>query len=151
MTAAPTPETGTDSVAVPTSTPNLPPPAADTDLLLRWDGTALTVTNVSGSPADITTLSMTGNNRTVDSTYWARSNPALNLASIPAGSCVGLRPLAYPDRPPLPPNCDDLGGWWSADIVYVWGGESFDVYLNGQRVATCPSSAGQCAVDLPGV
>ena len=146
VTALPTTETALS----PTNTPAQPPPAADTDLLLRWDGSALTLTNVSGSPADIRTLSMTGNNRTVDASYWANSNPSLNLGGIPNGSCVGLRPLAYPDRPPLPPNCDDLGGWWSADIVYVWGAESFDVYVNGQLAATCQSSAGQCAVDLPG-
>lgn len=135
----------------PTEAVPTPPPAAtDIDLLLRWDGSALVLTNVAGVPVDLSTLSMTGNNRTVDSSYWARSNPALNLAALPAGSCVGLRPLAYPDAPPLPPVCGDLGGWWSADIVYVWGGDSFDVYVNGTLAATCLSSAGQCGVDLPG-
>lgn len=144
----------TAAPAQPTSAPAAAtaiPAATDVDLLLRWDGSALTLTNVAGVPVNISTLSMTGNNRTVDSSYWARSNPALNLAAVPAGSCVGLRPLAYPDAPPLPPVCDDLGGWWSADIVYVWGGDSFDVYVNGTLAATCPSNAGQCAVDLPGV
>ncbi|MFN8379407.1 MAG: hypothetical protein U0452_12125 [Anaerolineae bacterium] len=134
-----------------TPVPTQPPAAADVDLLLRWDGSALVATNVAGVPVDISTLSMTGNNRTVDSGYWARSNPSLNLSALPAGSCVGLRPLAYPDAPPLPPVCNDLGGWWSADIVYVWGGDSFDVTVNGQLAATCPSNAGQCGVDLPGV
>ncbi|HYO87827.1 MAG TPA: hypothetical protein VER79_04215 [Candidatus Limnocylindrales bacterium] len=135
--------------SAPTAAPVQPPPS-DVDLLLRWDGAALTMTNVSGAPVDISAVSMSGNNRTVDSSYWARSNPALNLAALPAGSCVGLRPLAYPDAPPLPPGCNDLGAWWSADIVYVWGSETFDVYLNGALAATCTSSAGQCAVDVAG-
>jgi hypothetical protein len=143
-------EQPTSAALAPTNPPAQPPAAADVDMLLRWDGTALTLTNVSGAPVDISTLSMTGNNRTVDSSYWARSNPALNLAALPAGSCVGLRPLAYADAPPLPPNCNDLGAWWSADIVYVWGGDSFDVYLNGTLAATCPSAAGQCGLDAPG-
>ena len=141
----------TEAASVATAQPTPPPAATDVDLLLRWDGSALVMTNVAGVPVDISTLSLSGNNRTVDSGYWARSNPALNLAALPAGSCVGLRPLAYPDAPPLPPVCSDLGGWWSADIVYVWGGDSFNVYLNGTLAATCPSSAGQCGVDVPAV
>ncbi len=134
----------------PTSAP-VPPTPTDVDLLLRWDGgTSLVMTNVSGVPVDISTLSLSGNNRTVDTSYWVRSNPSLNLGALPPDSCVGLRPLAYPDAPPLPPGCSSLGAWWSADIVYVWGGESFDVYVNGTLAATCTSSAGQCAVDLAG-
>jgi hypothetical protein len=154
LNATPLPPTAagqpTSAAVLATSTPAPPPAAADTDLLLRWDGSALTLTNVSGAPADLSTLSLTGNNRTVDSSYWARSNPALNLAAVPNGSCVGLRPLAYADAPPLPPTCNDLGAWWSADIVYVWGAESFEVFANGTLAATCPSAPGQCAVDLPG-
>jgi hypothetical protein len=142
----PPPPTQAAVLATPTNTP--PPAPVDVDLLLRWDGTALMMTNVSGAPADITDVSMSGNNRRVDSSYWARSNPSLNLAALPANSCVGLRPLAYPDAPPLPPGCNDLAAWWSADIVYVWGGETFDVYVNGALAATCPSSAGQCGIDL---
>ncbi len=140
----------TDAVSATTGAPAPPAAGGDVDLLLRWDGAGLVLTNVSGGPVNIATLSLSGNNRTVDSSYWARSNPALNLAALPAGSCVGLRPLAYPDPPPLPPVCDDLGAWWSADVVYVWGGASFEVYVNGALAAACPSSAGQCGVDLAG-
>lgn len=137
-------------VAAPTSAPAPSIAGGDVDLLLRWDGAALVLTNVSGGPVNLANLSLSGNNRTVDSSYWARSNPALNLAALPAGSCVGLRPLAYPDPPPLPPVCDDLGAWWSADVVTVWGGASFEVYVNGALAATCPVSAGQCGIDLAG-
>jgi hypothetical protein len=143
----PAPPTEAALLATPTSTP-VPAPI-DVDLLLRWDDTALMMTNVSGAPVDISNVSMSGNNRRVDSSYWARSNPSLNLAALPARSCVGLRPLAYPDAPPLPPDCNDLAAWWSADIVYVWGGETFDVTVNGALAATCPSIAGQCGIDLP--
>lgn len=147
----PTPPPATEMAVTtpPTSAPTQPPPS-DVDLLLRWDGTALMMTNVSGALVDISNVSMSGNNRSMDSSYWARSNPALNLVALPANSCVGLRPLAYPDAPPLPPTCNDLAGWWSADIVYVWGGETFDVFINGALAATCTSSAGQCGIDVVG-
>lgn len=143
------PATVAPSVAE-TTVPASPPAPADVDLLLRWDGAALMMTNISGAPVDISNMSLSGNNRRVDSGYWARSNPALNLAALPANACVGLRPLAYPDAPPLPPACNDLAAWWSADIVYVWGGETFDVYMNGALVATCTVSTGQCGIDVTG-
>ncbi len=131
---------------VPTATPNAP---ADIDLLLTWDASQMLVTNVAGAPINISGLAFAGNNRRADPDFWAAGNPAFNLNAMPNYACAGFRPLAYPDAPQLTSPCDDLAAWYSADIVYFWSGETFDVYNNGQVVATCPSVAGTCGVDMP--
>jgi hypothetical protein len=82
-------------------------------------------------------------------TFWAQGNPSLDLSAFPPDTCAGFRPLAYPDAPPLAPGCTDLAAWYSADIVHFWEGQSFDVRYNGAVIATCPTSDGQCGIDLP--
>lgn len=144
---APTPVSPQGTAAAqPTNTPLA---AADVDLVLRWDFDDLTLTNVSGAPVDISAISFTGDNRNVDTGYWLQSNPSLRLNALPPNACLGFRPLSMPDAPPLPPNCNNLGAWWSADIVYFWGGDTFNVLINGVPVATCETSAGTCEVALP--
>ncbi|MBE2183772.1 MAG: PPC domain-containing protein [Anaerolineae bacterium] len=132
--------------AAPTATPAAP---ADIDLLLTWDTTQLLVTNVSGVPINISGLAFAGNNRRANPDFWASGNPAFNLYAMPNNACAGFRPLAYPDAPRLTSPCDDLAAWYSADIVYFWSGETFDVYNNGQIVSTCPSVTGTCGIDMP--
>ncbi len=136
----------TQPTIAPTATPAAP---ADIDLLLTWDTTQMLMTNVSGAPINISGLAFAGNNRRADPNFWVSGNPAFNLYAMPNNACAGFRPLAYPDAPRLTTPCDDLAAWYSADIVYFWSGETFDVYNNGQIVATCPSVAGTCGVDMP--
>lgn len=146
ISANATPPPTTEPTAIPTATPVVP---ADIDLLLTWDNAQMLITNVSGAPINISGLAFAGNNRRADPDFWTAGNPAFNLNAMPNNACAGFRPLAYPDAPRLNSPCDDLAAWYSADIVYFWSGETFDVYNNGQVVATCPSVAGTCGVDMP--
>jgi hypothetical protein len=135
---------------LPTATvPPTSAPPQDVDALLTWSDTALMLTNISGTSLDLRMLSFTGSIRSVDMTFWAQGNPSLDLSAFPPDTCAGFRPLAYPDAPPLAPGCTDLAAWYSADIVHFWEGQSFDVRYNGAVIATCPTSDGQCGIDLP--
>jgi hypothetical protein len=140
------------STPIPSATAVVVPTAAspeDVDILLRWGNTFLTVSNVSGTALDIRTLAFAGNNRRADMAYWLISAPELDLRQFPSDACGGFRPLAYPEAPPVPPGCNEVAAWRSDDIVFFWGGSEFDVLYNGLVVATCPTSQGQCGVDLP--
>jgi hypothetical protein len=138
--------------ALPTAGPSATPtalPPGEVDLLLTWRFDQFIAVNVAGRPLDISTISFAGDNRRVDTSYWERANPGLSLTAFSPGACVGLRPLAYQDPPALPGNCRSLGGYWSADILVFWMGESFQVLFNGVPVATCQSDTGTCGVDVP--
>jgi hypothetical protein len=154
-TLSPEPESGTlpptPTPAAPTATATPTPSAtpAVVDVRIDWDATQMVLTNVSGRQLDLSTLVLAGNNRRVGTDYWEFGNPAFDAAVFNPTACGGFRPLAYPDAPALPAGCTTLAGWWSADIVYVWGSESFDVLLNGQVVATCQSEAGTCGFAVP--
>ena len=140
------------SPPIPTATAPAAPTAAspeDVDILLRWGNTFLTLSNVSGTTLDIRTLAFAGNNRRADMAYWLISAPELDLGTFPPDACGGFRPLANPEAPPVPPGCTEVAAWRSDDIVFFWGGSEFDVLYNGLVVATCPTSLGQCGVDLP--
>ncbi|MBW4438033.1 MAG: hypothetical protein KME04_12905 [Pleurocapsa minor GSE-CHR-MK-17-07R] len=134
--------------AGPSATPTAIPPTS-VDLLLTWSFDQFIAVNVSGQPLDISTISFAGDNRRVDTSYWQRANGGLSLAAFSPGACVGLRPLAYQDPPTLPGNCRSLGGYWSADAVVFWMGDSFQVLFNGVPLVTCPSEVGTCGVDVP--
>ena len=126
-----------------------PLPPVEVDAILIWTPSELMFTNVSGAHLDIHMLAFSGGGRHVDMTFWAQSNPTLDLSAFPTETCAGFRPLAYPDAPPLPAGCTDLAAWWSANIVHFWAGESFDVLYNGAVIATCATTDGTCGIDLP--
>jgi hypothetical protein len=137
-----------------------PPPAETTplpisvapenvDLLLEWDFTQFMMTNVSGQPVDVSTISFAGNNRRAGVNDWLSGNPAMNTTGFRPGACAGFRPLAYPDPPQLPLNCVSLAAWRSDDRVHFWSGSTFEVLIGGVTVATCDVSTGTCGVDIP--
>lgn len=146
--AAQTPTLVPTSVPTAVAAPTVATPE-DVDILLRWGNTFLTISNVSGTALDIRTLAFAGNSRRADMAYWLIATPELNLEAFPADACGGFRPLDYPEAPPVPPGCAEITAWRSDDIVFFWGGSEFDVLYNGVVIATCPTSQGQCGVDLP--
>jgi hypothetical protein len=148
VTTAPSLEPSATLVPSPAATP-APLPPEEIDAILTWNESALMFTNVSGGDLDVRMLAFTGSGRHVDMTFWAQSNPTLDLSAFPSDTCAGFRPLAYPDAPPLSSGCSDLAAWWSANIVHFWGGDEFDLLYNGAVIATCATSDGQCGIDLP--
>ncbi|NDJ61488.1 MAG: hypothetical protein GYB67_10200 [Chloroflexi bacterium] len=138
-----------EAATVPTSTP----PPADApesgrlDVLLRWDNTTFHVINVSEGPLNLLPLRFDGR---VGSEFWAQGFPSLNLRAIEPGTCLAFRPLAYPGRPRLPVDCDDLAAWWSSDTVYFWRGASFTVsYREAGQIAVCETTRSECGLQLP--
>lgn len=136
-----------------TLTPTVAP--SDIDLALRWNGTYFLITNVSGAPLGIHDLSFEGLNRRANADTWTQLG-TVDVRSIPAGACVGFRPLAYPDAPPLAGGCSDLAAWWVSDALAFWlaadspaGPGTFAVFYNGQPLATCYTRDGGCSVDMP--
>lgn len=151
--------TNTPSTDLPTATPPAPPTmpasAADADLLITWGDTALVVTNISGAFVDLHALTLLGGSpveggrRRAEANVWARTE-TVNIFAVPPASCLGLRPLAFPDAPPPPAACDDLAAWWSSDALAVWlQTASFEVLYDGAVIQTCTITMGQCTVDLP--
>lgn len=143
---------------VPTATPDFTPTpeptptvlaASDVDVILRWNSTQFMMTNVSGDFLDIHDLGFVSpDGRRADANFWDRSG-TVDIFAMPPRSCVGLRPLAYPDAPARPADCEDLASWWVSDTVVFWYGETFDVLYNRVPLQTCTVAAGQCMVDLP--
>lgn len=156
--------TALPALIVATNTPNAPTPTpqptaslapSDIDLALRWNGTYLLITNVSGAPLDIGDLSFDGAARHADADYWEQLG-TVNIDALPAGACVGFRPLAYPDAPPLASGCSDLAAWWVSDSLAFWlaadtdaGPGTFEVSYNRQTLVTCYTNAGACSLDMP--
>lgn len=141
--APPTPAAPAASVVIPTP---LPPEAVE--LLLRWDPTYFLMTNISGRSLNVDGLSFSGANRRADMDVLAQTSTAFNPIAFPPGACIGFRPLAYPSAPPAG-SCRNLAAWYSADIYYFWGAATFDVLLNGTRIATCETVVGECGIALP--
>lgn len=147
--------TNTPSAPTPTLTPIPSLAPSDIDLAIRWNGTYLLITNVSGAPVNIRDLSFDGANRHADADYWEQLS-TVNLNALPPGACVGFRPLAYPDAPPLASGCSNLAAWWVSDSLAFWlaadtaaGPGTFQVSYNGQPLATCYTNAGACSLDMP--
>jgi len=126
---------------------NTPAPS-DIDLSLRWTGTEFTLTNTSGAPLDVHDLAFNGGGRRVTANAWDATGVA-NVNALPANACLGLRPLAYPDAPALPPECASLAAWRVSDSFYFWNMATFEVLYNGTSLTTCDTGMGVCTVDMP--
>ncbi|MFQ3566836.1 MAG: PPC domain-containing protein [Aggregatilineales bacterium] len=134
------------SPAAPAVTPTPLPPEA-VELLLRWDPTYFLMTNISGRSLNVSGLSFSGANRSATMDVLAQTSTAFNPIAFPPGACIGFRPLAYPSAPPAG-SCRNLAAWYSADIYYFWGAATFDVLLNGTRIAMCETVVGECGIAL---
>lgn len=142
------PEPTREPTVTPTVEPTATPAPSDVDLVLNWGAQWFVLTNISGSFLDIHDLALRGNDRRVEASVWERTG-TVNIFALRPATCVGLRPLAVPDAPPLPARCDDLAAWWASDAFVIWAAESFDVLFAGTVLHTCQTSIGQCFVDLP--
>lgn len=140
----PTPE----PTVIPTIAPTATPAPSDVDLVLNWSAQWFVLTNISGLFLDIHDLALRGGDRRAEASIWERTG-TVNIFALPPETCVGLRPLAIPEAPPLPARCDDLAAWWASDAFVFWSGETFDVLFAGTVLQTCQTSIGQCFVDLP--
>lgn len=148
VTNTPAPTATPEATLTPEPTPTVLA-ASDVDIVLRWTSTQFVMTNVSGDFLDIHDLSfISPDGRQADANFWDRSG-TVDIFALPSASCVGLRPLAYPDAPARPADCDDLAAWWVSDTVVFWYAETFEVRYNGVPLQTCNVSAGQCMVDMP--
>ncbi|MBN1964881.1 MAG: PD40 domain-containing protein, partial [Anaerolineae bacterium] len=138
---------------LPTAQPPVQPPAITSggDLLLIYNAAlpSFDLVNVSGRTLNIAGVGFTGNGRQVDASAWLKGGISSDLGSFAVDGCLGLWGLGVPVQP-LPAECRWRHGWWESDNVVFWTSGTFSVTFNGVPVATCDSSAGRCAVDLPG-
>ncbi len=136
-------------------------------LRLTYDDTAITLTNLSGSPQELSGLAFqrADANGTIVATFQAS-----DWLTLPNRGSQELQPQAcyqlidpkntsmklLPDKmPPMPDSCHKLQVWLAASSqkLLFWssqdGSPSFQVLLDGHLIKTCRIADGVCELILP--
>lgn len=143
----------------PAATPLLPAamPAAPPNVRMIYDGTSVTLVNVSSAPISLDAVSFEsvaeGGTpvRTFSADSWSRF--AISpITALPAGSC--LQVIRSGTTRTRPAACDSVQGWIApSKQQYFWiGGEdssAFRIVQGDSIVYTCQIADGQCEFYLP--
>jgi hypothetical protein len=125
------------------------PPPGEADVALIYDNQSLGVLNVSGAALDLSGMALAGGETRLPITRWDTEWLDVPLSAFPAGDC--LQVWSYNDYDPGPP----AGCRYVRSSIYVapdelfWRNADFEVYWQGEPLATCSMGVGRCEIDLP--
>lgn len=141
--------------AAPTSAPQAATeepasmPAGGADVLILYDGSSLSVINISGEAANIASLEMVADSGVFPVTRWESQWLAAPLSAFPSPDCLQVWALGEGD-PGQPTDCR-----YRRSVIYIppvdrfWLDGPFEVQQNGDVLASCGAGLGFCEVALP--
>ncbi len=138
---------GQTALATPTPTPT---PLPDAALVLITDALSLSLRNISGQQADLSSLVIGEGETALPLTRWStyfQDDPLL-LSHFPPGQCLQVTAwgIAYPGAPA---ECKIVRGVINVAPKALFWRQPFAVFRDGQQIAACPGGEGRCEVALP--
>lgn len=145
-------------VPSPTPTPNVPtrtpfptltltPTPIPGQIVLFYNDNVFTLYNNGADYIDMTGISFRREDVGFVGTFWEEVEPELNLSALPPTQCLVIEPetgLTYN----APPQCSQVRSIvQEPNPRYFWL-EDFEVFINGELVATCDGEADSCSIDL---
>ena len=145
--SASAPAASVPTLAPPTVAP-AQPPSAGADVRLLYDMRGVTLLNVSGRQVNLAPLMFQSTTGTMPAGEWDNGYLSAPLNAFPNGDCLQVWDYGAPPLSP-PAECRIRHAWLEMGAPYQFWHTDFQVFYNGQPIATCPLGAGVCDLRLP--
>lgn len=134
----------TTNTAVPLTATLVPP-----DVLLRFDERSFLLLNVSGRPLNIANLRFESASGEMVASRWNTEFLTQPLTGFTSNDCLQAWEVSQSFQP-KPDECRYRHAWIAVgdDALFWQDTPTFTVSNNGQTVAVCQVTAGQCAIQL---